>query len=104
LASKLKELEQRLAALEEEVTRLRQRVDPPLDETPAEHGARLIREARADQARSSAHMDRVFAAMGITGEAPGIEKLREMQREHAEERARQSRKKRGRSQARSAKS
>jgi hypothetical protein len=81
MAATLEELEKRLAALEEEVIRLRQKVAPPIDETPAERGARLLREAKAGKAAFSAGAAKAFAEMGITGEPPSIEKFREMWKE-----------------------
>jgi hypothetical protein len=75
----LEGIAQRLAALEEEVARLRERVEgPPVDETPAERGARLLREARAGQAALSAGWDKAMEQMGIRGEPVGAQKVREM--------------------------
>ena len=79
MATALEALEARLAALEHEVVRLRQLMEPPPEkETPAERGARLMREAKASQATISAMSAKVFAEMGITGPPVGIEKLRQM--------------------------
>jgi hypothetical protein len=75
----LEDLEKRLAALEQEVTRLRALLEPhPEEETPAERGARLIREARASQPAIDAATAKVFAEMGITGEPGGHERLMQM--------------------------
>ena len=75
----LEDLEKRLAALEQEVASLRQRLEgPPADETPLERGARLWREAKASKAALSALAEKVFAEMGITGEPPGHERLMQM--------------------------
>jgi hypothetical protein len=82
MASRLKELEARLAQLEEEVRRLRRKVEGPFtDETPAERGARTIREGLASQASIDAAAEKLFQQMGITGEPPGMEKLRAMKEE-----------------------
>jgi hypothetical protein len=75
----LETLAERLAALEREVAELRQLVTRQLvDETAAQRGARMLREAKASQAAISAMTEKVFAEMGITGEPVGIEKLHEM--------------------------
>jgi len=79
MASRLKELEARLALLEEEVGRLRKKVEGPFtDETPEERGARMLREAAASQPALTAASAKVFEKMG---EAPGMEKLRAMKEE-----------------------
>jgi hypothetical protein len=79
IATTLESLEQRLGALEREVARLRQLLEPrSAVETPAERGARLLREARASQAALSAVTAKVYAEMGITGEPVGAEKLQQM--------------------------
>ncbi len=79
MTMKLEELEQRLAALEQEVRALRQMVQgPPPEETPAERGAQLLREARAGQAAFSAAVARAFAEMGIAGPAMSIEELQKL--------------------------
>lgn len=72
-------LEQRLAAVEQELSRLRMQLDRrAVEETSAERGARLLREAALSQPAISAAAAKAFADMGITGEPVGIEKLREM--------------------------
>jgi hypothetical protein len=82
MAVTLEEVEKRLAALEQEVAALRQAVERhPTEETSAERGARLLREAKANQTAISAAWAKAFAAMGITGEPVGIERLHEMMRE-----------------------
>jgi hypothetical protein len=79
MASRLKELEVRLALLEEEVVRLRKKVEGPFtDETPAERAARALREAAASQPALTAASARVFEKMG---DPPGMEKLRAMKEE-----------------------
>jgi hypothetical protein len=79
MPSTLEELEKRVEALEREVTTLRaQAASRPAEETAAERGARMLREARANQAALSAAVARAFAEMGITGEPVGHEKLQEM--------------------------
>ena len=83
MATTLEDLARRMELLEAEVARLRQRVEGPfIEETPAERGARMLREAKAEQGALKATMDQLFEQMGIQGEAPGIEKLRAMAREH----------------------
>jgi len=60
------ELEQRVLALEAEVRALRTRLEsPPADETPAQRGERLVREAKASQAAISAGLPELLAAFGI---------------------------------------
>ncbi|MBL8798196.1 MAG: hypothetical protein JNM56_30155 [Planctomycetia bacterium] len=73
------ELEQRLSAVEQELARLKLQIERrPADETPAERGARLLRESLASQSAISAAAEKAFDEMGISGAAVGIEKLREM--------------------------
>ena len=75
----LEELEKRLAALEQEVASLRQQLERrTADETAAERGARLLRQAKANQAAISAAAAKAFAEMGITEEPIGAEKVQEM--------------------------
>jgi hypothetical protein len=79
MAATLEELTKRLALVEQEVARLRQLVEKaPPEETPAGRGARLLREAKANQPAISAAVAEAFEEMGITGEPVGAEKLREM--------------------------
>jgi anti-sigma factor RsiW len=78
MAATVKELEKRLAQLEHEVARLRELVEPPVDETPAQRGARLLRQAKASQPAISAAIAKAFEEMGITGEPIGAEKVQEM--------------------------
>ena len=49
-----------------------------VEETPAQRGARMLREAKANQAAFSAAVAKAYAEMGIVGEPVGSEKLREM--------------------------
>ncbi len=75
----LEDLERRLAAVEEELAGLRKSVTgPPAAETPAERGARLLREASASQPALDAAVAKAFQEMGIVGEPVGPEKLRKM--------------------------
>ncbi len=86
MSAKLQELEARLAALEAEVVYLRTRVDgPPIDETPAERGERMLREAEFNQTRITAAWKQALREMGIEGEPPGIEKLRAMAEEERQQ-------------------
>jgi hypothetical protein len=75
----LEDLEKRLAAPEQEVVSLRQRLEgPPAEETPLERGARLWREAKASQAAIDAQSEKVMAELGITGEPVSHEQLMQM--------------------------
>jgi hypothetical protein len=75
----LEDLEKRLAALEQEVARLRRLLEPPpAEETPAQRGDRLLREAKASQPAIDAAVAKAFAEMGITGEPVGHERLMQM--------------------------
>jgi len=47
-------------------------------ETPAERGARMLREARENHQAMVAGWERAMKEMGITGEPVGAEKLQEM--------------------------
>lgn len=79
MAITLEELEQRLVALEQEVAALRQREERrAAEETAAQRGARLMREARASQPAVSAAWARAMQQMGITCEPVGAEKLQQM--------------------------
>ena len=79
MAATLEELEKRLSELERKVVSLQQRLEGrPVEETPAERGARLRREARAGQAALSAGVAKAFAEMGISGEPIGAEKVQEL--------------------------
>jgi hypothetical protein len=79
MATTIEDVEKRLSRLEEEVASLRQLLTRhPVEETPAERGARLLREARANQPALSAAVAKAFADMGIVGEPIGVEKVREM--------------------------
>src|SRR5689334_17956365 len=79
MGTTLEDLESRLAKLEEEVASLKQLLAPrPFDETPAERGARLIREAALSQPKLAAAWAKAMQEMGIVGEPVGLEKLREM--------------------------
>lgn len=79
MATTLEELEKRVVQVEQELARLQRLLEkPPADETPAERGARLLREAKASQAAISAAVAKAFEEMGITGEPIGAEKVQEM--------------------------
>ena len=80
MVTTLEELEKRLAGLEREVAALRRRLEGHFqEETPAERGARMLREAEASQAAISTITARVFAEMGIPEKPPvSIEELRRM--------------------------
>ncbi|HMC65875.1 MAG TPA: hypothetical protein VKI65_13130 [Gemmataceae bacterium] len=75
----LEELEKRVTALEQQVAALREREERRLiEETAAERGARMLREAKASQAAISAAVAKAFAEMGITAQPIGAEKLQQM--------------------------
>jgi hypothetical protein len=79
MATTLEEMEKRLARLEEEVAFLRQSIlRPQVEETPAERGARLIREAALSQPQTAAAWAKAMEQMGISGEPVGAERLQEM--------------------------
>jgi hypothetical protein len=82
MATTLEELEKRLAALEQEVAALRELVEPPLLLTPAERGARLMRQSQSPHAHAQlvAGWNKAMEEMGIRGEPVSPEKLREMMR------------------------
>ena len=79
MTTRVAELEKRVAALEREISSLRQLVlARPIEGTPAEAGARMLREAERSQAELAAGWARAMEEMGIRGEPIGVEKLREM--------------------------
>jgi hypothetical protein len=79
MSTTLEDVEKRLTTLEEEVASLRKLfVRPQAEETPAERGARLLREAALSQAQLTAGWAKAMAEMGIVGKPVGIERLREM--------------------------
>jgi hypothetical protein len=79
MATTTEELEKRLSALERKVAFLEQRLaGRPVEETPAERGARMIREAKQSQAQLSAGWAKAMEEMGVRGEPIGAEKLRAM--------------------------
>ncbi len=79
MATTLEDLEKRLAAVEQELAELRGRVeDLSRPETPAERGARMIREAKRSQAALSAAWDKAMEQMGIRGEPIPAEQLQAM--------------------------
>jgi hypothetical protein len=79
MAPTVQDLEKRITTLEQEIARLRQILEDGMTtDEAANSGARLLREAKANQAAFSAGVAKAFAEMGITGEPVGAEKLREM--------------------------
>src|SRR5438128_167595 len=79
MATTLEELEKRLDQVEQEVVRLRQLVmKAPIEETLAERGARLGRDAKERQEELAAAWAKAMEQMGIRGEPIGAEKLQEM--------------------------
>ncbi|HJT78508.1 MAG TPA: hypothetical protein VJ739_14990 [Gemmataceae bacterium] len=83
MATTLEDLEKRLAAVEQELARVRQLLEPPsADETPAERGARMIREAKRSQAAVSAAWEKAMEQMGIQGEPIPAEELQQRMLDH----------------------
>jgi hypothetical protein len=81
MATTLEELEKRLTAVEQEVARLRQQVNPLTpEEAPAQRWARLVRESKASQPALSSTLGKAFEEMGIAGEPIGAEKVQELMR------------------------
>ena len=79
MAINVEDLEKRLTALEQEVAILRQPVGQrPVVETPAERGARLLREGRQSQAELAAGWAKAMEHMGIRGQPVGAERLQQM--------------------------
>jgi len=79
MSTTIEALEQRLAAVEQDLAQLRlQLVRWPADESSAELGARLLREAALEQPKIAAGWRKAMEEMGISGEPVGIEKLHEM--------------------------
>jgi hypothetical protein len=77
----LEELEKRLKAVEDEVAFLRARLfGPPADETPAQRGARMLREAKLAHPALVAGWTKAMEQMGIQGQPIAAEKLQEMMR------------------------
>lgn len=74
MAATLEELEQRLSKVEQ-VIFLGHQLN---NESAAERGARLWREAELKGAQIAAATDAAFAEMGISGEPVGAEKLQAM--------------------------
>jgi len=69
-------LEQRLAALEQEVAQLKAASgQPPTPEAP---GARILRQAEEGHAELMAASRKLLADLGIQGQPIGAKKLREM--------------------------
>jgi hypothetical protein len=78
MSTRVAELEKRVAALEREMGLLRQLLEArPIKETPAQAGARMLREAERSQAELTAGWGRAMEQLGIRGELIGVEKLRE---------------------------
>src|SRR5262249_2450179 len=78
MATTMEDLEKRVAALERELKELRELLVIPPDETPAEAGARMLREAKRGQAALVAAWDKAMEQMGIKGEPVGAQRLRQM--------------------------
>jgi hypothetical protein len=79
MATTLDLLERRLSVLEQEVASLRQQVRCLTEEeTPAQRGESLLRQAECNQPAISSAIAKAFAEMGISGQAIGAEKLQEM--------------------------
>jgi hypothetical protein len=73
------ELERRIVAVEREVSALRSLLMPPRpEETRAERGARLRREAELGQAAFEAGWNTAMEKIGVHGVPIGVQGLREM--------------------------
>jgi hypothetical protein len=82
MATTLEALERRLGVLEQEMASLRPLVaGQPVEETPAERGARLLAQARRDKSRQKVAAAQAFAQMGITQAPVTPEKLRALMAE-----------------------
>jgi hypothetical protein len=77
MAPTLEELVQRIAALEQEVRHLRELIKKrPGEETAAERGARMLREAKASQPALNIITAKVFEKLGIKADnAMSLEQL-----------------------------
>lgn len=74
MATTLTELEQRVQALEEQVLSLLEMI--------RRISTAQLPEAKLREADSNLALDEIYRQMGISGEAPGIEKLRVMLAAH----------------------
>ena len=80
MAATLEELEQRVLALEAEVRALRTQLESPrAEETPAQRGERMIREAKASQAAITAGLPALMAKLGVPPDLPPVD-LEELHR------------------------
>jgi hypothetical protein len=81
MAITLDDVEKRLTAIEQELTRLAQLVQQTrLEETPAQRAVRLRLEAELSHPALVASWQRSMKEMGIVGEPIPAEKLQEMMR------------------------
>jgi hypothetical protein len=79
VATTIEELEKRLAVLEREVALMWHRMEErPREETPAERGARLLRDGKSSQAELAAGWTKAMEQMGIRGEPVGAVRLQAM--------------------------
>src|SRR4051794_26098530 len=79
MATSLEELERRLEAVERELATLRQQLAPPVvAETPAQRGARLLRNEPPAPGQAEATWAAALKEMGIEGESIGAEKVQQM--------------------------
>jgi len=80
MATTLEELERRLAAVEQEIARLKQQLPPPpvIAETPRERGARLLRNEPPAPGQAEATWAATLKEMGIEGKPIGPEKVQQM--------------------------
>jgi hypothetical protein len=79
MAATTEELERRLAALEAEVARLRERLEPPADGRPENAWEEMARRSRESQPALTAAWKKMLQDLGIPELEPiGAEKLQEM--------------------------
>ena len=83
MAVTLEEITQRVERLERDLHELKRGRASGVsvartEETPAQRGARLLHQAKENQAQISAGIEEAFDAMGIVGEPIGAENVQKM--------------------------
>ena len=74
----LEQLERRLTVVEQELAVLRKILVEAMTDPRACNQPRMMLESRLNQPALSAAVEKTCKEMGLVGEPPGIEKLREM--------------------------